>query len=158
MRTVTSAQEFLDRKKGFPCLACHFVHPPKTPCSREEMAFRIKKLVEANEKIPELLKMNTEATELAMNFRLMLKKADEAHTILMELLKEHGEVGEEISIEYMKRVNAWAQGKERTSQDTSDLQPSLFSPELSTPNETPTNVSTKQGIGLVSERDSSLPT
>lgn len=152
----TILTNLLDRKNGGACSVCGYTHNIQTQCSREAMAFRISKLLEANQIIPSLLQANKEATVLAGGYKMLLKKADEAHAILMNILETHGDTGAKIREEYLGALNSWAETKEEsTSQGTSDNQPeqlSLFSQENSISPETVTNHFTKQPSGLSSEQ------
>ena len=150
--TVTNLKDALARKGGV-CQICNHAHSLQQPCSREAMAHKITKLMEANSMIPGLLQHNKQATEIAEHFRGMLKRADEAHTMLMDILAGHGEIGIKIRDEYMERLNKWAEA-ELTSQDTSDNQLSLFSQEQSTSNGTEIKNSTRQPSGLILDPNS----
>lgn len=135
----------LDRKQGGPCQICNESHDIKTRCRFEAMARKIVRLTEANSYIPSILAANKEATTLAQHFQSLLKKADQAHTILMEILSlpEYPD-GELIKARYLGELDKWA--KESISQDTQE-QLELLAPENSTPPETPTTNCTSQGNG-----------
>ncbi len=136
MNTVTSMQDLLDRKNGSPCPLCSVIHRPQVQCTREHLASKITKLLEANAMIPGLLQHNKEATQIASGLQHIVKKADEAHNILMEVLSNHGEIGETIQREYMERLDKWA-ANVPSNPDTT-VQGELFSQEPSTSPETET--------------------
>lgn len=142
--TIKSMKDFLARKNGAPCEACGVVHDIEKPCSREALAFRIMALMQANSGIPDLLNQKKEAVQIAKTFQGLLKRADEAHTILMQILSTHGEVGEKIRVQYLMELDSWAQAKEITDPATRDQMELPLSQEPSTLNETETNDCTKQ--------------
>jgi hypothetical protein len=149
---ITSAEEFMNRRKGGRCDTCLCFHPVATPCNREALSERIKKLLEVTSGIPELMKMNQEATQLAQNYRNLLVKADEAHGILVGILAGYGEIGNEIRIKYLEKLDKWAR-KEPSNPDTSE-QLELFAPKQSILSETDSNNSTKTKSGSSSASDS----
>lgn len=131
----------LQDRKGKPCHLCNEMHIPQNRCRFEALASKIVRLTEANSLIPGLLASNKEATDLAENFRELLKRADQAHSILMEVLAENGDLGLQIGNTYLERLNEWA--NQSTSQGTSEkIHPS--SPESSTPNESEAKPSTEE--------------
>lgn len=144
----------LDRKNGAPCPVCGVIHMITNPCGRPEMTARIQKLLEATAMIPAILQANKEATTLAEGFRHIVKKADEAHGLLIDVLNGHGDIGKQILQEYLERLDTWAkeETKEPTSQDTSD-QPALFDQEHLTPNAIKISDSTKLQHGLILDGD-----
>lgn len=152
--SVTSMKELLERKKGAACLLCNLHHPVQTPCNREALNNKISNLVAANAHIPALLQTNKEVTELAETFREMLKKADEAHTILMEICSQYGETGEAIKEEYLGRLGKWATGIAHIDQSTQDQQ-ELFNQEPSTLPAIEIKDSTRPLSGRISGHDSS---
>lgn len=115
---VSSFEEALERKKGLACIMCEEHHPSLTKCNRSALLTKISKLMMANSGIPDLLSQKKEAVEIAQGFQGMLKKADEAHTILMQILSGYGDTGKEISKRYLEGLNIWVQDKEPTKQDT----------------------------------------
>lgn len=144
---VSSLQEALDRKNS-PCLVCGRLHSLQTQCSRELMAERIGKLMEANSTIPLLMKSNKELSDIANDLQKMFLKVDEAHTLLMQLLSTYGETGEEIKNKYLEALDSWVpKAKEPINHDTSDQQQSLFSLEHLTPNAKKINGSIVQANG-----------
>lgn len=146
MSGILSMKDALARKNG-PCPVCGHMHAIQTQCAREALAQRISKLMEANSLIPGLLSQNKEVTELAENFRMMLVKVDDTHTILMQILSTYGNTGKEIEQKYMEALDAWApKAKEPINQDTCDQQ-SLFSQEFLTPQEKKISDSTERVIG-----------
>lgn len=138
----------LDRKNGKVCEACNAVHAKMTdPCTREALANKIFRLVTANQAIPGLLETNRELSDICKNFQALLKKADEAHMILMDILSKHGNVGKMIEGEYIERLNAWAPtGNVHTSQDTLE-NPNPSSQENSTSSAKEISDSTKPPTG-----------
>jgi len=102
-----------------PCPICGQHHPPQNRCQFEHLSKRVTLLLEANQIIPSLMQANKEAVTTAKQFQILLKKADEAHTVLMEVLAERGEIGEEIKNEYLWRLDNWA--KETLNQNTEQL-------------------------------------
>jgi hypothetical protein len=145
--------DLLNKKEGKPCNICSEIHLPKFQCRHQALVSKIVKLMEANSMIPSILHANKEATTLASGFQHLLKKADEAHSILMSVLDSHGEEGFKIKEEYLERLNKWAE-KDRTDQkdqeptnpDTSE-QLSLFNHEHLTPEESKTKSSTGLSSG-----------
>lgn len=127
-----NVRSILERKQGGPCAICNEAHPIQNRCRYEALAAKITKLTEANSFIPQILQANKEATSLAIHYQGLLKKADEAHAILMEILEKHGETGEQIKLEYLERLDKWA--SKSINQDTQE-QLNLFSPGDLTPNE-----------------------
>lgn len=150
--SISSLQDALDRKNG-PCPVCNQMHNLQTQCSREALASKITKLMEANSLIPGLLQQNKQVTEIAKNFQSLLVKADEAHTILMDLLTGWGDIGEEIKKTYLEKLNSWAP-KEIINQDICDLQPSLFDQEHLTTQGKKISDSTGRVIGRIFDQDS----
>ncbi len=67
-----------------------------------------------------------EVTTLAHGYRELLKKADEAHAILMQILAKHGATGEEIKKKYLEELSLWA--SQHTAPVTCDKQLNLFGP------------------------------
>jgi hypothetical protein len=138
----------LASRKGKPCNICDEMHSSQNRCRYERLATKIVKLLEANSFIPQLIQHNKESTEIATHFQSLLKKADQAHTILMEVLSRHGDMGEKIKIEYLEKLNTWAD--QHSSQDTLD-QRGPSSPENSTPSETNDKPSINQESGESSQ-------
>ena len=108
-------------------------------CSYEALVRKITKLSEANSLIPSILAANKEAVNTATQFQAMLKQADKANDILLEVLADHGEVGEKIKNEYLGQVNQWV--SEHFSQDTKESQQDT---ESSIQNETGDKPSTEE--------------
>jgi hypothetical protein len=129
-------------RKGKPCITCGEMHIIQNRCRHEVLVRRIAGLQEANGCIPSLLQANKEATDVAKCFQGLIKKADEAHTILMGILTKHGEPGEAIKTEYLEELDKWH--KETLSQDTE--QPTQDT-ESSISKETEDKLSTKQMSG-----------
>lgn len=99
---------------------CNEAHPVQNRCRSEALLHKVVKLMEANALIPQILQHNKEATETAMYFQDLLKKADQAHTVLMEILARNGEIGEKIKNEYLEELDKWA--KVHIDQDTEEFQ------------------------------------
>lgn len=114
----------LNDQKGKPCAICNEIHIPQNRCRFDALAKKIAQLQEANQSIPSLLEAIKEAVESAQTFQALLKQTDRVHTILWEVLSEHGEVGEEIKKEFLKRTDEWL-AKEHTNQDTEELKPDI---------------------------------
>ena len=89
------------------CGVCNEMHVPQNRCSYEALVRKITKLSEANSLIPSILAANKEAVNTATQFQAMLKQADKANDILLEVLADHGEVGEKIKNEYLGQVIQW---------------------------------------------------
>lgn len=141
----------LASRKGKPCHICGEKHIPQNRCRFEAMASKIARLTEANGLIPQILNHNKEATDLATHFRSLLKKADEAHAILMGVLEQHGEIGAKIRNEYLGELDKWA--SESTNQDTTE-QLELSSQENLTQQEMQTENSMSQKSGEDSPENS----
>lgn len=127
-----------------PCGLCAELHVPAVKCNFRALATRVTKLLEANALIPQILTAQKEATVTAQYFQQILKKADQSHTILLEVLAEYEYTGEEIKNKYLERLDEWAKGN--LSLDTSEQQ-DLFSQESSTPNGKDGKLSTMMGPG-----------
>ena len=104
---VTNIKELFDKKNKVKCAICNESHMSEK-CARGDLVFRIQNLVRANAMIPQLMGSNKEAVEMAQGLQGILKKADEAHTILMQILSTHGDVGDQIKNEYMGKLETWA--------------------------------------------------
>jgi hypothetical protein len=142
---VTSLQDIVQRKQGGPCPMCSYIHPLDTLCTREALFHKIKKLMEANGLIPLMQSHIKEVTGMASQYLMMLKKAGDSHELLLEVLKEYGDIGEKIRLDYMERLDKWASQKS-TSQDTPE-QLELFSQNKSISKETETKNSMEKSTG-----------
>ena len=123
-------------------------HAPQNKCRHEVVIKRLLKLIEINQTIPALLNANKEAVTMATNFQGLLKKADEAHGILMTILAKHGEVGETIKNEYLGEIDKWSQ-----SFINQDIEEPKQGTEQSTLNETGDKPSIIMTDGKNSPRD-----
>lgn len=141
----------LQSRKGKPCHICNEMHIPQNRCRFDALATKITKLMEANSLIPQILQHNKEATDLARHFQGLLKRADEAHTLLMGILEDPTYPdGLIIKAIYLEELDKWAASK-LTSQDTSaPEQMPLFTQENLTPPETQTENSTSPTSGETS--------
>lgn len=151
--SVTNIKQALDKKQQarMGCRICNERHDGK--CKRGDLIFRIENLLKANSLIPQLMGSNKEAVDHAVHLQSIVKKFDEAHTMLMEVFSNHGEVGEKIKNEYMGRLEEWA--KKHLNRDTSEEeQLELFGQENSTSEEKQIRDFTKQPSGSGSENDS----
>lgn len=133
------------------CQLCTELHVPSTKCRFQALASRITKLLEANSMIPSILQAHKESVTIAQHFQILLKKADQAHAILEEVLKEYEYTGEEIKTKYLGRLDEWAKGN--LNLDTSEQLP-LFSPASSIPSENEDRPSTMTASGEASPQGS----
>lgn len=164
MGKVTDIKKAMDKKKKADgCKICCEVHPKSGKCNRKHLIFRIENLIRANALVPGLAGSNKTAVSVAMELEKqvrglqgMAKLFDESHTMLMEILKNHGEIGEQIKNQYLEKIDTWA--KARISPDTSGEQGELFNQENSTQPETEISDSTKQPSGLAFVEGSSNTT
>ncbi len=115
---MTSIITDLAERKGKACPVCLEMHVPQNRCRYEQLAGRITKLSQANQLIPSILQANKEAVTMAEHYRHLLKTADQAQTILQEVLAKHGDIGKQIQDEYMEAVDKWA--SQLSSQDTKE--------------------------------------
>lgn len=152
----------IQSRKGKPCHLCGHLHDIKSKCNGQHLAHMIVRLKEANGMIPSILKANKEAVETAQAFQEIIKDADQAHTILMEVLSmpEYPD-GELIRQRYLEELDKWQKQKvaqKSTSPATSDPQLGLFDQENSTPAGTQTKGSTDLESGNNSELSSGKTT
>lgn len=112
---------------------------PQNRCKYETLVSKISYLSDANKMIPAILAANKEAVITSSQFQILLRQADKAQEILLEVLASKGELGEEIKNEYLGRVNEWV--KEHFSQGT---EPQKQDTENSTLSETEGNPSTEE--------------
>ena len=151
--SVTSFKDALDKKNGKQCPICNDkYHQGK--CKRGDLVFRIDNLLKANSLIPQLMSANKEAYEHAGGFQRMLKKVDESHILLMDILDGKGPLGAIIKKEYLTELDKWAVGNVPINQDTSEEQLPLFSPESLMLEEKKISDSTRQPSGENSQQNS----
>lgn len=91
-----------------PCTICSELHIPQNRCRHEALVKKISLLSEANSHIPAILQANKEAVDTATQFQNIIKQADMAHTLLLEILAEHGDVGEDIKTQYLTKLDKLA--------------------------------------------------
>lgn len=153
--------DLLDRKKGGSCKLCGHIHDVKQKCNFQHLASIILKLREANSFIPQILQANKEAVDTAKQFQEIIRDADHAHTILMEILSlpEYPD-GELIKQRYLEELDRWAKrrAKEKSTDQGTQEQLELSIPEDSTQSETPTTSSTSPESGSDSQKSSSNTT
>lgn len=128
-----------------PCGLCGNLHSIQKICGHQDLVKRVIKLSEANSMIPHLMAMNKEAVITAQHYQHLLKKADEAHVLLMGILDKYVD-GEKIATEYLEALDSWA----KKHLDPATQEGAGEQLELLTEQEMPTNGSISARAGNVS--------
>lgn len=123
-----------------PCHLCMEVHVPQNKCKFDVLAKRVNQLLLANQVIPQLMANVKEAATTAAYFQNLLKQADKAHEILMNILSRHGDIGKTIEQQYLEGLNLWAAA-------TMNQEAEKPQEELSTSSETSDKLSTNPESG-----------